>query len=185
MNTQGIQIMMSFANMFSLVALLLIKLFSFKKAGGLRMANQEHLNLLQQGVEVWNQWRQEQPDVVPDLHGADLSHADLRRADLSGANLSEASLVRTNLYAANLSKASLVRARLSRVNLPQAILSEADLSYAKLYGANLISADLSRAKLSNAHLNGAYLSGASVTAEQLGEARSLKDTIMPDGSKHS
>jgi len=51
-----------------------------------------------------------------------------------------------------------------------AILSEADLSYAKLYGANLISADLS---------------GAIVTAEQLGEAQSLKDTIMPDDSKHT
>src|SRR5258708_1749070 len=98
------------------------------------MANQEHLDILEQGVEVWNQWRQEQQYVIPDL----------RRANLSGATL-----------------------------------SRADLNY-----ANLISADLSKAKLSKAHLNGADLSGASVTPEQLGEARSLKDTIMPDGSKH-
>ncbi|HEX9133974.1 MAG TPA: pentapeptide repeat-containing protein [Ktedonobacteraceae bacterium] len=73
------------------------------------MANQEHLNMLKQGIEVWNQWRQGHQEVIPDLSGA---------------------------------------------------------------------------KLSNAHLSGAYLSGASVTPEQLGEARSLKDTIMPDGSKH-
>ena len=88
------------------------------------MANQEHLTILEQGVEVWNQWRQEQQDVIPDLSGASLVKADLSRADLS------------------------------------------------------------RAKLSHADLSRAYLSGASVTPEQLGEARSLKDTIMPDGSKH-
>ena len=109
------------------------------------MANQEHLNMLKQGVKAWNQWRQEQQDVIPDLSGANLSGASLSKADLSHVDLRRAGLSR----------------------------------------ANLIGADLSRAKLSNAHLNGAYLSGTSVTPEQLGEARSLKDTIRPDGSKHS
>ena len=61
----------------------------------------------------------------------------------------------------------------------------ADLSYAKLYGANLIHANLSGAKLQHTQLSGASLTGASVTPEQLGEAGSLRDTIMPDGSKHA
>ena len=44
------------------------------------MANPEHLDMLKQGVEPWNQWRHEHPDVRPDL-----SDAILQRAKLSGA----------------------------------------------------------------------------------------------------
>ena len=31
------------------------------------MANQEHLDILKQGVKAWNQWRKEHPEVEPDL----------------------------------------------------------------------------------------------------------------------
>lgn len=51
------------------------------------MANQEHLDILNQGVKVWNQWREEHPEIKPDLGGVDLRQANLREADLSGANL--------------------------------------------------------------------------------------------------
>ena len=36
------------------------------------MANEEHVALLRQGVEVWNAWRRENPDIRPDLCRADL-----------------------------------------------------------------------------------------------------------------
>ena len=67
------------------------------------VADPEHLALLQQGVDVWNAWRQKEPSVVPDLRGADLSgewlgEANLSEADLSGANLSGANLTR-QIYA--------------------------------------------------------------------------------------
>src|SRR5687768_7481217 len=60
-----------------------------------RMANEEHVALLKQGVEVWNKWRKENPDVRPDLGGmkltwGKLSAANLRGADLNGADLSRA-----------------------------------------------------------------------------------------------
>jgi uncharacterized protein YjbI with pentapeptide repeats len=52
------------------------------------MANQEHLDILKQGVQVWNQWRKGHPDIVlPDLNRADLSGADLNGANLRRANL--------------------------------------------------------------------------------------------------
>ena len=68
-------------------------------------------------------------------------------------------------------------------------LSDADLDGAYLGEANLSEADLSEAillgaKLSGANLSAADLSNAAVTPEQLNQARSLKDTILPDGSKH-
>ena len=61
------------------------------------MANEEHLKILRSGVEKWNKWREENPDVMPDLKKANLtkvslSGVDLRLADLSGADLSGAYL---------------------------------------------------------------------------------------------
>ena len=31
------------------------------------MANAEHLELLRQGVDLWNEWRRKSPLIVPDL----------------------------------------------------------------------------------------------------------------------
>ncbi|WP_181256577.1 hypothetical protein [Merismopedia glauca] len=41
------------------------------------MANPEHLHILKQGVEVWNQWREKNYRIEIDLSGADLSEANL------------------------------------------------------------------------------------------------------------
>ena len=43
---------------------------------GCRMADEEHVALLKQGVVVWNKWREENPDIRLDLIGADLNRAD-------------------------------------------------------------------------------------------------------------
>src|SRR5258708_548316 len=37
------------------------------------MANQEHLDILKQGVEIWNQWRKENPSIGVDLREANLA----------------------------------------------------------------------------------------------------------------
>ena len=36
------------------------------------MANPEHLQILKQGVEAWNQWREQNKGIRPDLRGANL-----------------------------------------------------------------------------------------------------------------
>jgi hypothetical protein len=51
------------------------------------MANDEHVAKLKQGVEAWNAWRRENPDIRPELSGADLRDWDLRIVDLSNACL--------------------------------------------------------------------------------------------------
>ena len=48
------------------------------------MANEEQLNILRQGADVWNAWRAEHPNELINLLGADLREADLSRARLSG-----------------------------------------------------------------------------------------------------
>src|SRR5436309_1887863 len=52
------------------------------------MANQEHLNILRQGVEVWNRWRQEHQDIRPDLSDADLNSALVGYTTVGNVDLS-------------------------------------------------------------------------------------------------
>ena len=43
--------------------------------------------ILKKGVDAWNAWRRENPDIRPDLREADLRGANLGEADLRGADL--------------------------------------------------------------------------------------------------
>ena len=127
------------------------------------MAEQEHLDILKQGVLEWNEWREDNPDItVPELGGADLrkmdicwanlegavlmganlSSANLSHAVLTGADLSEAILEFTNLFAANLQGASLCSTHLWRANLSRADLTEASLDFALVIETNLRDANL-------------------------------------------
>jgi uncharacterized protein YjbI with pentapeptide repeats len=100
------------------------------------MANDEHLARLKQGVAAWNVWRDKNPNISPDLTGADLSGANLGGANLRRAELSGANLRRAKLSVANLSGAKLTGADLTGANLNGADLTGADLTGAKL-GADL------------------------------------------------
>jgi hypothetical protein len=129
------------------------------------MANEEHLEKLREGVEAWNQWREKNPDLQPDLRGVDLREAQLKGANLSGAQLQGADLTEVQLQGAalnfaQLQGAGLSYAQLQGASLRHAQLQGADLSYANLSGADLGVANLSGADLSEAQLQGADLSGA-------------------------
>ncbi len=50
------------------------------------MANPEHLAKFKEGVEAWNKWRKDNPEIKRDLTEADLTEIDLRKANLGGAN---------------------------------------------------------------------------------------------------
>jgi len=142
------------------------------------MANEEHLAIIKQGAEVWNDWRNKNPEIQPDLRyvalsgkglvsvnfsaallssanlrGADLSRADLSRADLSGANLIEADLSGANLIEADLSGANLSGANLSYTYLIDTYLIDTDLSDANLSGADLSRAGISKTKFSDNDLS--------------------------------
>jgi uncharacterized protein YjbI with pentapeptide repeats len=56
------------------------------------VANEEHPAMLKEGTGVWLEWRQNHPDIRPDLNGADLGGADLQEANLEGAFLQGANL---------------------------------------------------------------------------------------------
>ena len=125
------------------------------------MANEEHLKILKHGVEAWNVWRRDHPQIRPDLREADLEGAHLVGAHLVGAQLTGAHLVGTKLSGANLDGANLAGACLFTTELDGACLADANLGGADLVGANL----------SNARLGGAYCVGANLTDADLSGAR--------------
>ena len=139
------------------------------------MANVEHLELLKQGVEVWNQWRNDIAEfhsidlVEALLFGINLSGADLRGVDLTGAILTNAILVRTNLSGSVLTNAILVSANLNEANLSEAILVGANLNGAILSRASLRGADLSESNLLVANLNKADMRYANLNRANLSE----------------
>lgn len=132
------------------------------------MANEEQLAILKQGVDVWNKWREDNPDVEIDLSHANLvdlnlSHADLTEAILISADLSNTNLTEANLYSANLNKANLNGANLRQANLIDANLIGASLIFAKLVDASLWGANLVSSNLSGTHLTGANFFEADLT----------------------
>ena len=128
------------------------------------MANEEQLAILKQGVDVWNKWREDNPNVVIDFRKANLYKADLTGATLNRANLREAQLIQ-----ADLSRAWLDEANLREANLYEAKLNRADLRGAYLREANLRGADLSQAKLNGADFIGADLLGSIFLKARVGK----------------
>jgi uncharacterized protein YjbI with pentapeptide repeats len=116
-------------------------------------------------VTEWNTVRKANPEVKPQLSGANLV-----LANLSGANLSDADLIGTNLREANLHGVHLIRANLSGANLHGANLSGANLHGINLFGANLSGANLHGAHLIHANLGGANLRGANLSDTDLNGA---------------
>ena len=130
------------------------------------MANQQHVDLLNQGVVVWNRWRRANPDVEPNLYQVDFSNAELNRIDLSRSDLRKA-----NFHAAK--------------------MNGADLRGANLREAVLESAQLQRANLKGATVGLYYVSGPSTvnyTFEELGlcnmKGADREDAIMPNGKPY-
>ena len=94
------------------------------------MANQEHVALLKKSVEEWNQWRSENPGVIPNLKKANLKKANLEKANLKKANLEGA-----KLNGANLSSALFTKAELDKADFTGATITQDQLLQANYLGA--------------------------------------------------
>jgi uncharacterized protein YjbI with pentapeptide repeats len=129
-----------------------------------------YYDILKQGVDAWNRWREQSEDPGPELFGLDLSGINLASANLHGAVLSNALLARALLREADLSSADLSGAHLEEANLSYAHLVRSNLIGASLKGADLMSADLKEAKLEGATLRDARIQGANLRSADLGGA---------------
>jgi hypothetical protein len=135
------------------------------------MANEEHLAILRQGVEVWNEWRERNLEVKPELSSSNFSSANLREANFSSAELSSVDFSSAYLHLANFSSANLREA-----NFKSSSLYLANFSSAYLYLANFRLAYLKEAKFSSAFLHLADFSSADLDSANL----SLSDLYSAD-----
>jgi TIR domain/Pentapeptide repeats (8 copies) len=134
------------------------------------MADQQHMEILRRGEEVWNQWRYENPEIVPDLQNAELKYAEMRgfnfsHSGMQGADLSETILNGSNFRSADLSGANLCSAAFSGSNL-----DSANLSYTRLAETTFIETSLSQTDFTKAMLFSTVFGGT-----DLGKARGLED----------
>ncbi len=143
------------------------------------MANTEHVEILKRGVEYWNNWRKENPDITPDLSWATLTGLKLDHINLHGTNLKlafcrecsfrSADLKSANLYGTNFQNASMEGANLEDSILEGAHLVNTNLSGANLRGSNINLANLTGAILSDCDL----LSVIKLSVDQLTTVKSL------------
>lgn len=159
------------------------------------MANPEHLAILGLGVDEWNKWRTENPDITPDISRTDLSDtilcmanrnfadffnkqrwifekplpkpSELHKPDLSGVSLKDSYIANADLDWANLSKADLSGVTFSGISL----LRGANFNKANLHGANLPAASLYWATFREADLSKADLNAASLINADLALAK--------------
>ncbi|MBF0474997.1 MAG: pentapeptide repeat-containing protein [Deltaproteobacteria bacterium] len=131
------------------------------------MANLDHANKLLEGVVSWNTWRNEYPDIKPDLERLIISPETCRETPLWNAQTSLIDLRGVNLYGANLQNSKFKSVGLSRANLEQADLHEARIEWTDLREANLRHADVSRGYLEKVNFQQADLDQAKLTEVRL------------------
>lgn len=164
------------------------------------MPNEEHLKLLKKGgVLAWNQWREKNSSIFPDLSGADLSlnnRANTENAEINVIFLSsnwpiyneegpsEAGRFGGTIWGypnSGVIEVKLCSINLSGTDLTKAVLSNINFTGANLTGANLTGANLTGANLSAACLINSIFDGATLTNSCLWETQrsrwSIKDVI--------
>ncbi len=71
------------------------------------MVNKKHLKILKEGVNTWNEWRSNNPEIAPDLSGVSLKGLDLANINLSKTDIRSVKFTDTNLQGANLTNAKI------------------------------------------------------------------------------
>ncbi len=144
----------------------------------------EHAAKLREGVIVWNQWRAQNPAVVPNLEGFDFV-AELKGTTFWGKPVwDEGGRDRVLLEDINLSRSILIDANFSGAALDRADLSQSKLAKANFKNASLDWSDLTGSNLAYANMDGCWLREA--TAGDASFAWSsmsgalLRSAYMPD-----
>ena len=127
----------------------------------------DHFAILKRGIGVWNHWRDQNPNIIPDLHRADLQGWQLNGANLSGAYLAGAKMTGSFMFQTRFDNANLDASRLVQTDLCEACLSGATLRGANLREANLLRTNLSRSDLTDAQLTNARLVGTNLDGATL------------------
>ncbi len=145
------------------------------------MADKEHLKILRQGVEAWNQWRDDNPEIRPDLSDDRFFHdpyfipqkllkANFTNTNLSNIDLTDCIFDKADLRGANLSGVKCNYTSFRNSDFRGANLTKAQLGY-DIDGYPIDSPDeepyvgcsVIDLNLSETNLHGAYLGALDLT----------------------
>ena len=127
------------------------------------MADSEHVSKVKEGAAAWNRWREEKPDVIPDLGWANLNGLNLDGAVFSKSVLKLAFCKGCSMAGADFSDANMRGVNLEVCDLRGAVFRDANLEGAHMLGADLTGADFAGANLKLANFDGAVLRDADLT----------------------
>ena len=128
------------------------------------MADSDHVSKVKEGAAAWNRWREEEPDVMPDLGWANINGLDLDGAVFTKSALKLAFCKGCSLVGADFSGANLRGINLEGCDLRGAVFRDANLEGAHMLGADLTGADFAGANLKLANFDGAILRDADLTS---------------------
>lgn len=113
------------------------------------MAKREHLKILKQGVKIWNRWREDNPEITPDLSRTEINDLDLEGANLNSANFTNSSISLCEFSHAILTEATMERTIFDTVEFVEADLSKSMLNVMEFAGGSLEKAILKDARILN------------------------------------
>jgi hypothetical protein len=136
------------------------------------MANLDHINIFTQGVEVWDRWREEHPEIMPDLSGKIFLKDDCWPSDKNlvassstlqrGIDFSYSNLSGTKFHGFYFAKATFFHANLSGAKFSDVCLTEASFRNANLSKAEIIRCNLEYSDLRDADLTDSILDGCGI-----------------------
>jgi uncharacterized protein YjbI with pentapeptide repeats len=121
------------------------------------MSTEKHAAIIRQGVEAWNAWRVQSPDVHPDLRGIDFNTstnnlhsfqaANFKETTFDGCEVWSADLDGSDLRGSSFRDADVYFCDLTNVDLRGAEMQDARIRLCDLQGANLADATMGRTEL--------------------------------------
>lgn len=135
------------------------------------MAIQKHLDILSKGIDFWNKWRDDHPDIRPDFSKSGVPGI-LFREKYGYTPTKKASIKRARGVPKEKSNRKKRIINFSGVNFRHSIMEAAYFPDANFNGSDFYEADLSRANLSNADLSfcnfrKAYMAGTDLSGAKL------------------
>ncbi|MEM8719105.1 MAG: pentapeptide repeat-containing protein [Cyanobacteria bacterium P01_G01_bin.39] len=117
------------------------------------MADKKHLEILRQGVEVWNQWRQDNPDIKPNIYKEQLDFGEYNQIQFNSTILSFTSFRFTSFQHTNFDNTRLCNAILNDAELFKASLQNSNLTRLQALGTNFNGANLTGSCIEDWNIN--------------------------------
>lgn len=134
----------------------------------------DHVDILKQGLSIWNEWRRKNPEVVPCLRGADLSFIDTHHELWGGLSKSILRIRKKNLSNYDHDEIDL---GLETLNLACCDFTGASFSNATLTSADFTGSIADEAVFTNCNMVGVVLTGGSFRRSDFSGANLLGSTL--------